>query len=146
MILYQLACSEGHEFEAWFRDSATYDEQRVTGDISCPYCGDDQVVKALTAPHVARSNSEKSIQTQTPEARAHELASHILRAVKKVREDVEASSDYVGDQFAEEARRIHYGETEERNIYGEATTEEADELDDEGIEFYRLPNYPRRND
>lgn len=73
------------------------------------------------------------------EVRATEVAEQILQAVTKIRNKVEADCDYVGDQFAEEARRIHYGEADERGIYGEATIEEAMELDDEGIEIMALP-------
>ncbi|MEQ8196210.1 MAG: DUF1178 family protein, partial [Rhodospirillales bacterium] len=116
MILYQLVCSDGHEFEAWFRDSATYDKQSVCGDVACPFCGDTGVSKALTALHVSTKSSGNSA-----EKRARELAAQILQAVDKGRQHVEENFDYVGDQFADEARRIHHGETEERDIYGEAT-------------------------
>jgi hypothetical protein len=141
MILYQLVCTDGHEFEAWFRDGTTYDKQSASGDVSCPHCGDTGVSKALTALHV----STKPAAGDSSEKRARELATQILQAVEKSRQHVEENFDYVGDHFAEEARRIHYGETDERDIYGEATSEETDDLREEGIKIFRLPPKIRRN-
>lgn len=142
MIVYQLGCHHGHQFEAWFRDSATYDEQSAAGVIECPYCGDSRVVKTLTAPHLAKGLD----RPEAAETRARVVAEQILRTVGRLRQNVEGNFKYVGDKFAEEARRIHYGETDERGIYGEATNEETSDLDDEGIEYYRLPTPPRRDD
>lgn len=141
MILYQLACHEGHEFEAWFHDSKTYDTQCESGDIVCPFCGDRDIVKALTAPYVSTKSSSKPA-----EKRARELAMQILHAAEKSREHIEDNFENVGDKFAEEARRIHYGETDERDIYGEATREEAKDLTEEGINVFRLPPKKRLND
>ncbi len=141
MILYQLACTNAHQFEAWFRDIATYDTQRAAGDIMCPFCGTTGVTKAPMAPNVA-TGAHKSA---TAEPRAREVAEQIMRAVRRLHRHVEENSEYVGDRFAEEARSIHFGETEERDLYGEATDEEATELDEEGIEFHRIPSIPRRN-
>lgn len=142
MISYQLKCSTGHEFEAWFPSSGSYDEQRASGDVSCPMCGDLEVMKAPMAPNVA---SRKDSVRTSHEVRAEEVAQEIVDAAYKMREHVEANCDDVGKQFAEEARRIHYGEAEERGIYGEATTEETQSLDEEGIEVFRMPSLPRRN-
>ena len=141
MIVYQLKCSRGHGFEAWFRNGAAWETQSAAGDVACPMCGDTDVGKAPMAPNVARSRSHEDVA----EKRAREVAREILQAVDKLRQEVEEKCDDVGDKFAEEARRIHYGETEERGIYGEATDAEAVELDDEGIEFYRLPRIERRD-
>ncbi|MEL0107675.1 MAG: DUF1178 family protein [Rhodospirillales bacterium] len=141
MILYQLACHEGHEFEAWFRDSKTYEKQCKSGDIVCPFCGDRDIVKALTAPYVSTKGSSKPA-----EKRARELAMQILQAADKSREHIEKNFENVGDKFAEEARRIHYGETDERNIYGEATRDEAKDLTEEGINVFQLPPKRRLND
>ncbi len=141
MIQFKLKCADNHEFEAWFRDGATYDTQSKAGEIECPMCGDRSVTKAPMAPRAIRSAGERGAS----EDRAREVAHQILRAVGKLREQVEKSSDYVGGEFAEEARRIHYGETDQRNIYGEATADETKELDDEGIEFARIPWFPRKN-
>jgi len=142
MISFQLKCSTGHEFEAWFPNSASYDEQRVSGDVSCPVCGDPEVVKALMAPAVA---SRKDSMRPAHEARAEEVAREIVEAAHKLRDHVEQNCENVGTEFAEEARRIHYGEAEERGIYGEASSEETESLDEEGIEVCRLPPLPRRN-
>jgi len=142
MISYTLKCSTGHEFEAWFRDSGTYDEQRAAGDINCPTCGDVEISKAPMAPNVA---SKKSSSRSKHEVRAEEVAKQIVDAAHKIRDHVEANCDNVGSEFAEEARRIHYGEAKKRGIYGEATAEETKSLDEEGIEVFQLPNIPRRN-
>jgi hypothetical protein len=145
MILYQLKCQRGHEFDAWFLNGATYDSQLATSDITCPHCGTTDVVKALMSPSIARSRMGSGGQEET-ESRAKEVAEKILEAVDSLREKVEENCDYVGDTFAEEARRIHYGETEDRDIYGEATDKESSELDEEGVDFFRLPFPRRRND
>ena len=136
MILFDLRCQAGHSFEAWFRNSATYDAQAEAGDIVCPLCGDTEVSKAPMAPRIGRSRRDGS---STEEAQAADL----YRKLTKLRDHVEANSDYVGERFAEEARRIHYGEADARNIHGEATDTEADKLKDEGVEFARIPWVPR---
>ncbi len=147
MILYQLRCSDGHEFEAWFKDSDAYTTQVADGDIACPYCSDIHVSKAIMAPNISpsRSRAVASAVENEDEARAHEVAEKILEAVDTLRDEIATNFDNVGDQFASEARRIHYGEAEERGIYGEATPQEAEDLDEEGVEVYRLPSRPRRN-
>lgn len=141
MILYQLRCADGHQFEAWFRDSLAFDSQNASGHVECPYCGGTHVRKAPMAPHLARGRNSDSAS----EARAREVAEQILRAVSNLRRHVEDNCDYVGDKFAEEARDIHYGETEERPIYGEASDDEVQDLAEEGVEFHRLPGLPRRD-
>lgn len=140
MIKYSVRCGNTHEFEGWFKDSATFDAQATSGDIVCPHCGNTDVDKAPMSPRISKSSNEGA----TPESRAREVAERILEAAQQMRKDVEANCDYVGDQFADEARRMHYGETDERGIYGEASDDETRELDDEGIEVYRLPTI-RRN-
>ena len=96
------------------------------------------------APNISTSKAApKDAVLNSAEARAQEVAEKILEAVSEMRDHVEANCDDVGENFAEEARRIHYGEAEERGIHGRASDEEADELDDEGIEFYRLPGARR---
>lgn len=141
MILYQLKCAEGHLFEAWFRDAATYDAQSEAGEVACPFCGGHEVSKAPMAPRLAKGAQE----SRTVEEKATEVAESIMQAAEKLRQHVEENCDFVGDQFAEEARKIHYGETEEHGIYGTASDEEASELNDEGIEFHRLRWPVRRN-
>jgi hypothetical protein len=141
MILYQLECTNAHQFEAWFRDIATYDAQSAAGDIMCPFCGGTGVTKAPMAPNVA-TGAHKGATAETP---AREVAEQIMRAVRRLHRHVEENCEYVGDRFAEEARSIHYGESGARDIYGEATEKEAMELDEDGIEFHRIPWTPRRN-
>jgi hypothetical protein len=145
MILYQLLCHKGHDFEAWFRDSTTYDSQSATGDVACPFCGTTQVNKAPMAPHLA-TGGDKGRKQGVDEERAHKVAEKILEAVDGISRKVEENCEFVGDEFAEEAKRIHYGESEERDIYGEATDEEAEELDEEGVDYVRFPFVRRRDD
>ena len=142
MILYQLKCSTDHQFEAWFRDGAAYDLQCADGQINCPFCGDNHISKAPMAPYLGkrRSNAGDS------ETRAEEFAERMLEAVGQIQTHVEENCEDVGERFADEAKRIHYGEAEERGIYGQATDDEASELDEEDIEYFRLPFLPRRRD
>ena len=133
MIVYDLQCAKSHVFEAWFRDGATYDRQVKRGTVACPVCGDKRVTKSPMAPKLA-STKEK--------AKADAKLGDMLRGVREV---IEKNFDHVGDRFPEEARKIHYGEAEKRNIYGEATLDEARELKGEGVEFGLLP-WPKRQD
>jgi hypothetical protein len=134
MILFDLRCKDGHGFEAWFRDGAAYEDQAAAGDIACPVCGDTEVAKALMAPAV--SSRPKVDARQAAEA---------MRLWRKVQSHIEKNFDHVGPQFAEEARKIHYGEAEKRSIYGEATQTEAKELRDEGIDVNQIPWLPRQD-
>ena len=151
MILYELRCANGHNFEAWFRDGATYDTQAKHGEVECPVCSDTIIQKAPMAPRVSKSGSAKSGSANSAapkspaEDRAREVAREILTAMKKVHEHVEENCDYVGDRFAEEARKIHYGEVEHRDIYGEASSEEAKTLREEGVEVFGIPWLPRHD-
>ena len=131
MILFDLRCKDGHGFEAWFRDSAAYDDQAAAGDLACPVCGSAQVSKALMAPAVI----------SRPKIDAGQAA-EMMRVWRGVQHHIEKNFDHVGPKFAEEARKIHYGEVDPRGIYGEATTEESHELAEEGIEFGRIPWVP----
>ncbi len=142
MILYELKCKHDHQFEAWFRDSATFDTQRKARKVDCPFCGTTKVEKAPMAPRLARGKGEQD----RAEKRAREVARKILDDVKALRTVVEENCDYVGDQFSEEAKRIHFGEAEERGIYGEATDEESKELEKHDIKFARIPWGSRRKD
>lgn len=129
MIRFSLRCASGHEFEGWFRNGEGYDTQQKAGEISCPECGDTQVEKALMAPSIGRSR----------DARPPISPTQLRAALVELRQQVERHCDYVGPQFAEEARRIHYGETDPHGIYGEATDNESRELAEEGIKFGRVP-------
>ncbi|HYE51471.1 MAG TPA: DUF1178 family protein [Azospirillaceae bacterium] len=137
MILYELRCASEHSFEAWFRNGETADRQLAEGAMTCPVCGDAKVAKAPMAPRIARSRDGG-------DAKAEKQA-ELMRGLRELRRKVEADCDYVGDRFAEEARRIHYGEVETRAIYGETTSDEAAELSEEGIPFARIPWVPEHN-
>jgi hypothetical protein len=136
MIRYTLRCDKDHEFEAWFRSSADYDRSAKAGENVCPSCGSAAVEKALMAPAVGRSGkSEKMTLAAAPDPRQVAMRA----ALKELRQRVTENADYVGDRFAEEARKIHYEEAEPRGIYGEANGEEAKALAEEEIEFHPLP-------
>jgi len=138
MIVYDLKCRKGHVFEAWFRASAAYDEQAAAGKVICPSCGSRRVEKAPMAPRVAKSSGREPSPEQARQI-------EVRRAVHELRRKVEENFDYVGPGFAEEARRIHYGETGARDIYGETSDEEARGLHEEGVSFSRIP-WPARSD
>jgi hypothetical protein len=149
MILYKLQCKKGHEFEAWFASSDVFDRQKKKGQLACPTCGTKSVSKALMAPNVAPSSRRKTAPerqqpTGSPKPQTQRVAAHseLVTALRKLRAEIEAKSEYVGPRFPEEARKIHYEEVPARGIHGEATAEEAKALRDEGIEFYPLPILP----
>lgn len=157
MIRYRLKCEKRHEFEAWFSNAAAFDRQAKRGQISCPRCGTSKVEKTVMAPSIIKSakrkrarkapEKEPSEQPAAPpaaQAETHRLAAHgaLAAAMRKLRAEIEAKSEYVGPRFPEEARKIHYEETPARGIYGEATREEAQALSEEGIEFFPLPSLP----
>jgi hypothetical protein len=129
MIRYDLRCANGDEFEAWFGSISDYDKQAEAGLVECPHCGTKHVEKAPMAPAVRTSRKKEA---QKDRAVAMAMAA-------KVREHIKDNFDYVGDKFADEARKMHSGESEERAIWGEATPEEAQELADEGIPAAPLP-------
>jgi len=163
MIKYALRCEREHEFESWFKNSAAYDSQRKRGLIACPACGSAKVEKAIMAPRLARSESADA--EPLPAAEAAPTPSlpmpmpfappgkgtvaimspqerELRKKLKELREHIVKNADYVGQRFPEQARKIHYGETERRSIYGEASPEEAKELHEEGIAFHPLPILP----
>lgn len=141
MILFKLVCANNHPFEAWFRDSAAFDRQCVAGDIGCPFCASTCVSKAPMAPHVAKS----VVKGGSAEDRAQKVTRELMEVMENLRRHVEDNCDYVGVDFPEEARRIHYGEADARGIYGEASENEASDLKEEGIEVHRFPWLNRRN-
>ena len=131
MIVYNLRCKNSHEFEGWFRDSAAFDAQAASGKLVCPSCNSRKIDKAIMAPAV--TGAQKSDVTAPDELRK------MRQFMTGLRKYVQDNSEYVGPRFAEEARKIHYGETEQRQIYGEATIKEAVELVEEGIDVAPLP-------
>ncbi len=133
MISFNLRCDNDHVFEAWFKDSKTFDAQAKKRQVECPVCGDRKVAKAVMAPNIATSKGRAATKDDTP------TPVEVRDALVKLREHVEANAENVGDRFPEEARKIHYGEVEERGIYGNATDEEAKELTEEGVKVAKLP-------
>ena len=161
MIRYSLVCERKHEFEIWFKNSADYDKQSKRGLVSCPSCGSTEVEKAPMAPSLGRGTkkgkgrSEIAVPAEVPApetpAPAESKAPVAMMSpqerefrtkLKELRDHLTKNAENVGGKFPEEARKMHYGETEHRSIYGEASPKEAKELADEGIEFHPLPILP----
>lgn len=130
MIVYNLRCRNSHEFEGWFRDSAAFDAQAKAGRVVCPVCESKSVEKAIMSPAVAGAKKPVAVAGESKKMR---------QFMTGLRKYVQENADYVGPKFAEEARKIHYGESEERHIYGEATLKEAKDLLDEGVDVSPLP-------
>ncbi len=126
MIHFNLRCAAGHEFEGWFKSAKEFDAQAKRAQVTCAVCGSAKVEKAPMAPAItAKGGGDGAV--------------HMRQALSELRTRVEKNCDYVGEQFADEARKIHYGEADERGIYGESTDREAKELVDEGIKVARIP-------
>lgn len=131
MILFQLRCANDHEFEGWFRDNAGFDAQSAAGEIACPVCASTQVGKAIMAPRLNKATGQA--------LDAQGAAREMRRLLSDLRQKVEENCDYVGEKFPDEARKIHYGDTEARPIYGEASPEQARDLEEEGIAVVSVP-------
>jgi hypothetical protein len=158
MIRYSLVCDRGHAFESWFANSAAYDKQARRKLVTCPHCGSAKVDKAIMAPRLAGSTKAKPEETPVsneapaaPPAPASTAApvamispqeQEFRAKLKELRDHLIKNADNVGPKFPEEARKMHYGETEHRSIYGVASPDEAAELAEEGIEFHPLPPLP----
>jgi hypothetical protein len=143
MIRYDLICDQGHGFDSWFRDSATYDKQAKRHLVVCPVCDSPKVSKQLMAPGIpAKANRKTDEPARVFTGPADPSQQILVKMMRELRKQVEKNADYVGDRFAEEARRIHYNEVEKRGIYGEATSEDAKALIEEGIEVHPLPVLP----
>lgn len=145
MIHYTLVCDREHVFEGWFRSSDDFDTQVAGGLVACPVCGSVAVSRGLMAPSV-QSGRAKDEREETAKRKTVMMPDPtqkmMLEALREIRRKVTENADYVGERFAEEARKMHYGETEHRGIWGEATSQEAESLADEGIEFQPLPGVP----
>jgi hypothetical protein len=135
MIKYALVCEHDHDFEGWFAASTDYDDQHARGLLDCPTCGSKAVRKAIMAPAVAGTKAQHFAPAPSPEA-MREMA-------MQVRRQVEDNFDYVGENFAKEARAIHEGKAEERGIYGEATPAEVKALVEDGVPVAPLPPKPK---
>ena len=137
MIRFSLICDHDHEFEAWFRSNDDFDTQKKRGFVDCPTCGSSKVQKALMAPAVSTGKKREKIALAM-----NEMQKKAMAEIKALSEKIRENADYVGDRFAEEARKIHFGETEARGIYGEATLDEAKSLAEDGVGFMPIPVFP----
>lgn len=167
MIKYQLICDQAHEFEGWFGDSAGFETQRDSGFLTCPVCGSAEVRRALMAPNLASPKTRKTDLAEQPGAQPAEQPAPGPRAtaaaatalppaavqkmqalmtqMRELQTKIRAECRDVGDDFADEARKIHYGEAEPEGIYGHATPDEREALDEEGIEILDIPWLPKDN-
>ena len=166
MIKYQLICDKSHEFEGWFGDSAAFESQQESGLLTCPVCGSADVRRALMAPNLASPKTRKTDlaeqqpsaqpepqpQPQAPQQASAALPPAAARKMQELMSEMRALQTKirqecrdVGKDFAEEARKIHYGEVEPEGIYGQATAEEREALDEEGIEIMDMPWLPKDN-
>ena len=161
MIHYALRCSGDHQFDGWFRDSATFDQQVGAAMVACPECGDTAVARALMTPRVARRRGRPATAgaqvaapvidqagrpdpaAVAPQVSGVEMPDQVRALLQKVRAEVERNCENVGERFADEARAIHRGTSEARGIYGQSTPEQAEALADEGISVARIPWVPR---
>jgi len=137
LIRFSLICDHDHEFEAWFRSNDDFDTQKKRGFVDCPTCGSSKVQKALMAPAVSTGKKREKIALAM-----NEMQKKAMAEIKALSEKIRENADYVGDKFAEEARKIHFGETEARGIYGEATLDEAKSLAEDGVGFMPIPVFP----
>ena len=137
MIRFSLVRDRDHAFEGWFRSNDDFETQKKRGFVDCPSCGSHKIEKALMAPAVSTGRSQEKIALAMGQAQKEAMAQ-----LKALSEKMRESADYVGDKFAEEARKIHFGETDPRGIYGEATLDEARSLAEDGVEFMPVPVFP----
>lgn len=150
MIKYALACDNGHTFESWFADSAAYDKQARRGLVTCPVCNSAKVEKAIMAPRL--SGTRKRGRTldleaaptpdKAPVAMMSPMEMELRSKLKELREHIVKNADNVGEKFPEEARKMHYGESEHRSIFGVASIDDAKELAEEGIDVLPIPALP----
>ncbi|HEX2654846.1 MAG TPA: DUF1178 family protein [Xanthobacteraceae bacterium] len=162
MIRYTLVCDKSHQFESWFQNAAAYDKQAARGLVACPLCNSTKVEKAIMAPALGRSAKKRggdvapiqsndsppenkqtaASSSEKPVAVMSEPERELRTKLKELRDHLTKNADYVGKQFPDEARRMHYGEIEHRSIYGEASPDDAAALSEEGIAFQPLPLLP----
>jgi hypothetical protein len=164
MIHYQLRCADSHEFDGWFKDSAAFEKLAAAGMVQCPACGDGRVTRALMAPAIPKKGRPArnarpefpAVDAPTvappvpaappvpvgPRAATGPMPAQVRALLQRIRSEVEKSCDYVGPDFAEEARRMARGESDRRGIYGEASEADSEALREEGIEVARIPWVP----
>ena len=147
MILFDIKCSDGHIFEAWFQNNEAYEQQIDNDLVECPLCGCTKTSKSLMSPNISAKGeiireayqSEQDSEDHKVTVSAHSNSSKEVSSDDVKRRQVEKSCEYVGDDFADEARKIHAGESEKRGIYGETTISETEELLEEGIDILPVP-------
>ncbi|MCJ7642813.1 MAG: DUF1178 family protein [Desulfobacterales bacterium] len=127
MIAFDLICSNGHRFECWFRDSASFEDQKASGIINCPVCNDDQVEKVLSTFAIRKGGEKKKAEVD------------LYQTLRMVSEYVEKHFEDVGLDFTKEALKIHYGEVKKKNIKGMATPDQEKLLKEEGVQFFKIP-------
>lgn len=149
MIRYDLVCAKGHEFDGWFSNSDAFDKQAQEGLVTCVHCGSTKVQKQLMAPGIPAKGNRKTERREKPQAPPQMLAStfdpgqqKLIQVMREMRKIVQENAEYVGNKFADEARKIHYEESEKRGIYGETTPDDARSLIEEGIDIHPLPILP----
>jgi hypothetical protein len=151
MIRYQLRCELGHAFESWFQSSAAYESQEKRKLVNCPSCGSSKVERAVMAPQiVSKAGRDSTALVPAAETAPAPAATSLVMAqerelrvkLKELRDHIVRNADNVGERFANEARKMHYGDIEHRPIYGEASPDEARALIDEGVEVSPLPLLP----
>jgi len=149
MIHYNLRCNDGHEFDGWYKDSAAFDRLAKRGLVECPHCGATKVERALMTPAVPKKSSQRPDPPPPVPAKTERkkgggrIPAEVRAMLQRLRAEVEQNCDYVGPEFAEEARKIHRGDSDKRGIYGETTPAEAEALAEEGIEVSSIPWVPR---
>lgn len=136
MIKFSLRCAQGHDFESWFQSGDAYDALRARGLVTCAVCNSTSVEKNLMAPSIAKAADKNG-----PKSTA---ADQMAEKIQRLRAEIEANSDYVGDRFASEARAMYLGDTPGRPIHGEAKPEEAKALIEDGVPVLPLPFVPSR--
>ena len=139
MIAFDIVCSNGHVFECWFKDSASYEEQKSSGIINCPICNDNDVEKVFS-PFAIKKNGEKKREENKEEKKGEEvIPANPYQALRMINEYLDKHFEEVGANFAKEALKIHWGEAEKRNIKGVATPQEETLLKEEGVQFFKVP-------
>lgn len=144
MIQYTLKCDQSHKFQSWFQSSEAFEKLQKAGHVSCAICGSIKIEKSLMAPSVSTSRKAGDAPKEEFVPTLSEPQNEMEGALKKIRDYVEQNSDYVGKDFAKEARAMHEGAAPERSIYGEAKLEDAKALAEEGIPVAPLPFMPKR--
>ena len=142
MIRYALSCENGHRFQSWFGGSQAFEKLLAANAVQCPQCGSAAVEKALMTPQVSTARKKDAKKDKVRLAANHAMRAEAMAAMRKIRDHVTENADYVGEKFPEEARKIHYGESEERGIIGQAKPDEVKSLVDEGVSIAPLPDLP----